>query len=70
MLEHQRRLAPRSLQIYRANLSALLRLLGEGRLASLESAQLRRFVAQLHARGLAPRSNTRSRIECRSTTCM
>jgi len=55
-LEHQRRLAPRSLQIYRANLSALLRLLGEGRLASLESAQLRRFVAQLHARGLAPRS--------------
>jgi len=55
-LEHQRRLAPRSLEIYRANLSALLQLLGEGKLASLESAQVRRFVAQLHARGLAPRS--------------
>ncbi len=55
-LEHQRRLAPRTLEIYRANLSALLQLLGEARLASLESAQVRRFVAQLHARGLAPRS--------------
>ncbi len=55
-LEHQRRLAPRSLQIYRANLSALLQLLGEGKLASLESVQVRRFVAQLHARGLGPRS--------------
>ena len=55
-LEHQRRLAPRSLQIYRANLLALLQLLGEGKLASLESVQVRRFVAQLHARGLAPRS--------------
>jgi len=56
VLEHQRRLAPRSLQIYRANLLALLQLLGEGKLASLESVQVRRFVAQLHARGLAPRS--------------
>ena len=56
MLEHQRRLAPRSLQIYRANLLALLQLLGEGKLAALESVQVRRFVAQLHARGLAPRS--------------
>ncbi len=55
-LEHQRRLAPRTLEIYRANLSALLQLLGESRLASLESAQVRRLVAQLHARGLAPRS--------------
>jgi integrase/recombinase XerC len=34
----------------------LLALLGEARLAALESAQVRRFVAQLHARGLAPRS--------------
>ena len=56
MLEHQRRLAPRSLQIYRANLLALLQLLGEGKLAALESVQVRRFVAQLHARGVAPRS--------------
>jgi len=55
-LEHQRRLAPRTLEIYRANLDVLLALLGEAKLASLESAQVRRFVAQLHARGLAPRS--------------
>jgi len=56
VLEHQRRLAPRSLEIYRANLNALLQLLGAAPLASLEPAQVRRFVAQLHARGLAPRS--------------
>jgi len=31
-------------------------LLGETRLAALESAQVRRFVAQMHAKGLAPRS--------------
>jgi integrase/recombinase XerC len=55
-LEHQRRLSPRTLEIYRANLLVLLQLLGEAKLASLESAQVRRFVAQLHARGLAPRS--------------
>jgi integrase/recombinase XerC len=34
----------------------LLGLLGEARLAALESAQVRRFVAMLHARGLAPRT--------------
>jgi integrase/recombinase XerC len=55
-LEHQRRLAPRTLEIYRANLLVLLQLLGEAKLASLESAQVRRFVAKLHAGGLAPRS--------------
>jgi integrase/recombinase XerC len=55
-LEHQRRLAPRSLEIYRANLGALLQLLGAAPLASLEPVQVRRFVAQMHARGLAPRS--------------
>ena len=55
-LAHQRRLAPRSIEIYRANLEALLALMGEARLAALEPAQVRRFVAQLHARGLAPRT--------------
>jgi len=34
----------------------LLALLGEARLAALDPAQVRRFVAQLHARGLAPRT--------------
>ncbi|MGH8687377.1 MAG: tyrosine recombinase XerC [Burkholderiales bacterium] len=55
-LEHQRRLAPRSLDIYGRNLEALLALLGEQRLAALETVQVRRFVAQLHSRGLGPRS--------------
>ena len=34
----------------------MLQLLGAAPLASLEPVQVRRFVAQLHARGLAPRS--------------
>lgn len=55
-LEHQRRLARRSLEIYGHNLSTLLGLLGETRLARLDAAQVRRLVAQMHARGLAPRS--------------
>jgi integrase/recombinase XerC len=55
-LEHQRRLAPRSLDIYARNLAVLLGLLGEARLAALEPAQVRRHVAQMHAKGLSPRS--------------
>ena len=55
-LEHQRRLAPRSLDIYARNLAALLGLLGEARLAALDTAQVRRHVAQMHAKGLSPRS--------------
>jgi integrase/recombinase XerC len=55
-LEHQRRLARRSLEIYGHNLATLLGLLGETRLARLDAAQVRRLVAQMHARGLAPRS--------------
>jgi integrase/recombinase XerC len=55
-LEHQRRLARRSLEIYARNLATLLGLLGEARLAQLDTAQVRRFIAQLHGRGLAPRS--------------
>jgi len=56
VLEHQRRLAPRSLEIYGANLGVLLQLLGNAPLSCLDPAQVRRFVAQLHGRGLAPRS--------------
>ncbi len=55
-LRHQRRLSPATLQNYARALDALLDLLAGAPLASLASAQVRRFVAQLHARGLSGRS--------------
>jgi integrase/recombinase XerC len=55
-LRHQRRLARGTLVNYRRDLATLLELLGQARLASLEAAQVRRFVAQLRTRGLSPRA--------------
>jgi len=55
-LKHQRRLSPATLKNYAAAIDALFGLLGEARLASLEATQVRRFVAQLSARGLSGRS--------------
>jgi integrase/recombinase XerC len=55
-LRHQRRLSPATLTNYGHALKLLLQLLGEGSLAELEPAQVRRFVAVMHAKGLAPRS--------------
>jgi integrase/recombinase XerC len=55
-LRHQRRLSPATLTNYGHALQALFSLLKEGTLASLDPAQVRRFVAVLHSRGLAPRS--------------
>jgi integrase/recombinase XerC len=55
-LAHQRRLSPATLEEYRRALDMLFALLGPQRLAALESAQVRRFVAQLHARGLTGRT--------------
>ena len=55
-LAHQRRLARGTLANYARDLAALLRLSGGARLASLEAAQLRRFVGQLHAAGVSGRS--------------
>jgi integrase/recombinase XerC len=51
-LKHQRRLSPATLRNY----SQALALLKEGDLAKLESAQVRRMVARLHAGGLSPRT--------------
>ena len=56
VLEHQRRLARGTLANYARDLAVLLRLAGEARLEALDAVQLRRFVAQLHAMGLSPRS--------------
>jgi len=56
VLEHQRRLARGTLANYARDLTVLLRLAGTVRLAALDPAQVRRFVAQLHAMGLSPRA--------------
>lgn len=55
-LRHQRRLSPATLRNYRHALDLLLSLLGESPLRDVEPAQVRRFVALMHSRGLAPRS--------------
>jgi len=55
-LKTQRRLSPATLENYARALDVLFTLAGEARLASLEPSHVRRFVALLHGRGLAPRS--------------
>ncbi|TAN51427.1 MAG: tyrosine recombinase XerC [Betaproteobacteria bacterium] len=55
-LRHQRRLAAGTLASYRHALELLLALSSGTRLMSLEPAQVRRHVAQLHARGLSGRT--------------
>ena len=55
-LRYQRRLSPATLTNYGHALQALFSLLKESTLASLDPAQVRRFVAVLHSRGLGPRS--------------
>ena len=55
-LKHQRRLSPATLSNYERALELLLGLLGESPLASLDAAQVRRFLAVLHSKGLAPRT--------------
>ena len=55
-LEHQRRLSPATLENYRHALALLLSLLGEKDFSEVEAADVRRFLAVLHAKGLAPRT--------------
>jgi integrase/recombinase XerC len=55
-LKHQRRLSPATLRNYSHALQLLFSLSEGQPLGSLEPAQVRRFIARLHARGLAPRS--------------
>jgi integrase/recombinase XerC len=55
-LKTQRRLAPATLENYERALDVLFSLLEDRPLASLDAAQVRRFIAMLHARGLAPRT--------------
>jgi len=53
-LEHQRRLSRATLRNYAHAIHALLRF--HDNLESLEPAQVRRFIAILHAKGLSPRT--------------
>lgn len=55
-LRHQRRLSPATLRNYGHALDILLVLSKEVELDRIEPAQIRRYVALMHSRGLAPRS--------------
>ena len=55
-LEHQRRLSPATLTNYRRALATLLDLACTKPLDALEAAEVRRYVAVLHSKGLGPRS--------------
>ena len=55
-LKHQRRLSPATLRNYGHALDVLLSLSRDTDLAKLEPAQVRRYVALMHSRGLAPRT--------------
>ena len=55
-LQHQRRLAPATLENYAHALQLLLGFVDKRSLADLEAADIRRFLAILHAKGLAPRT--------------
>lgn len=58
-LAGQRRQSPHTLAAYRRDLALLCELSGGAAFVSLESHHIRRFVAQLHARGLSARSLAR-----------
>ena len=55
-LKHQRRLSPATLSNYGRALDVLLGLAGKRSLNELEAAEIRRYVAILHSKGLSPRS--------------
>ena len=55
-LKHQRRLSAATLENYGRALNVLHALRGDKALEGMQAAEVRRYVAQLHAKGLAPRS--------------
>ena len=58
-LRNERRLSPHTLQAYRRDAEVLSTLAGERAIERLAGADIRRFVATLHGRGLSPRSLAR-----------
>ena len=59
-LSEQRRLSPHTVSNYRRDLEKLIAAAGETSLAELQVHQIRRFVAQLHGKGLSGRSLART----------
>ena len=59
-LAEQRRQSPHTVSNYRRDLHVLCELAGENELDALQPQHIRRFVAQLHARGLGGRSLARA----------
>jgi integrase/recombinase XerC len=59
-LAEQRRQSPHTVSNYRRDLKVLSELAGATELHAIQSHQIRRFVAQLHARGLGGRSLART----------
>ena len=55
-LKHQRRLSPATLENYQRALDLLLGLLKDKTPESIQAAEVRRFVALLHSKGLSPRT--------------
>jgi integrase/recombinase XerC len=55
-LKHQRRLSPATLANYARAIDLLFDLQKENALKALEAAQVRRYLALLHAKGLSPRT--------------
>jgi len=58
-LTHERRLSAHTTDNYRRDIEALIQLAGDSRLSEIQVHQIRRFAAQLHARGLDGRSIAR-----------
>jgi integrase/recombinase XerC len=58
-LKHERRLSAHTTVNYQRDIDALIQLAGDGGLGDLQTHQIRRFVAQLHGRGLDGRSIAR-----------
>jgi len=58
-LAHERRLSAHTLSNYRRDLETLIARAGDAPLSSVEVHDVRRYVAQLHAAGLGPRSLAR-----------
>jgi integrase/recombinase XerC len=58
-LRNERRLSPHTLAAYRRDAELLRALAGERALEELRTAEIRRFVATLHGKGLSPRSLAR-----------
>lgn len=58
-LYHERRLSPLTGENYARDIGELFRLAGDAPLAGLQTQQIRRFIAQLHSRGLSSRTLAR-----------